>query len=92
MSAAFWVNDAGVGMPFIWLAGAGLILVLGAVWSCWGGRGGLWKIWCVALRAGGILALLYCLLDLQRMVPRATPGANILAIVADNSMGMQICD
>lgn len=92
MSAAFWVNNAGIGMPLIWLAGAGLILLLGAVWSCWGGRGGLWKVWCVLLRAGGIAALLFCLLDLQRMESRARPGANLLAVVADNSMGMQVCD
>ena len=44
------------------------------------------------LRLLGIGLLLLCLLDPQWLAPRAKPGANILAVLADNSQGMAIVD
>ncbi len=46
----------------------------------------------LALRALGIGLLLLCLLDPQWTTPRAKKGANLFAIVADNSQSLQITD
>jgi uncharacterized membrane protein len=46
----------------------------------------------LGLRVLGIGLLLLCLLDPQWLAPRAKSGANILAIIADNSQGMGITD
>ena len=47
---------------------------------------------CVFLKALGLIALAVCLLEPLWSGQRARPGANQFAIVADNSMGMQIHD
>ncbi|MEJ6601751.1 MAG: glutamine amidotransferase [Verrucomicrobiia bacterium] len=46
----------------------------------------------LSLRLLGIGLLLLCLLDPQWLAPRAKPGANILAVLTDNSQGMAIVD
>ncbi|HTO04326.1 MAG TPA: hypothetical protein VL069_11520, partial [Opitutus sp.] len=46
----------------------------------------------LALRTAGIGLLLLCLLDPQWTAPRAKRGANIIAVVADNSEGLRIAD
>ncbi len=46
----------------------------------------------LGLRLLGIALLLLCLLDPQWLAPRAKPGANILAVLADNSQGLAIVD
>jgi hypothetical protein len=50
------------------------------------------RIACFGLKALGIAALAACLLNPLWTSQRARPGANMLAIVADNSQGMQIKD
>mgnify|MGYP001589886631 CR=1 FL=1 len=47
---------------------------------------------CAFLKLLGLAALLACLLDPLWSSQRARPGANFLAIVADNSQGMSIKD
>lgn len=47
---------------------------------------------CAALKLTGLLVLAACLLDPLWSGQRARPGANMFAIVADNSQGMQIKD
>ncbi len=47
---------------------------------------------CLALKVLGVLALFGCLLEPLWSGQRARPGANYLAILADNSQGMQIKD
>jgi len=47
---------------------------------------------CAFLKLLGLAALLACLLDPLWSSQRAKPGANFLAIVADNSQGMSIKD
>jgi len=47
---------------------------------------------CAFLKLLGLAALLGCLLDPLWSTQRAKPGANFLAIVADNSQGMTIKD
>ncbi len=46
----------------------------------------------LALRTAGIGLLLLALLDPQWIAPRAKKGANIVAVLADNSQGLQIAD
>ena len=47
---------------------------------------------CLALKAGGIAALALCLLEPLWLGQRAKPGANMFAVVADNSQGLQVQD
>ena len=47
---------------------------------------------CAFLKLLGLAALLACLLDPLWATQRAKPGANFLALVADNSQGMNIKD
>ena len=53
--------------------------------------GGL-RLGCAALKLVGIAALLACLLEPMWSDQRVKPGANILAIVADNSLSMTLRD
>src|SRR5690606_3139989 len=46
----------------------------------------------LALRTAGIGLLLLCLLDPQWTAPRPRQGANLVAVIADNSRGLQIAD
>ncbi|MDB6150206.1 MAG: hypothetical protein JWQ44_1654 [Chthoniobacter sp.] len=48
------------------------------------------KILCAALKLVGFATLLACLLEPMWSDQRSKPGANLLAIVADNSLSMQL--
>jgi len=55
--------------------------------------GSPWVRWlCLALKVVGFTALAACLLEPLWSGQRARPGANLFAIVADNSQGLQIRD
>ena len=71
----------------------GVIGVLSFAWSYSGStaRPGTKPI-CAVLRLIGIVALILCLLEPQWSGERAKPGANLFAVVADNSQGMEIHD
>src|SRR5476651_1880870 len=47
---------------------------------------------CLLLKLLGLTALALCLLEPRWLSQRARPGANLFAIVADNSQGLQIRD
>ena len=47
---------------------------------------------CAALKLLGLAALAFCLLEPLWSGQRARPGANLFAIVADNSQGLQVHD
>jgi uncharacterized membrane protein len=47
---------------------------------------------CLALKALGLAALALCLLEPLWLGQRARPGANLFAVVADNSQGLQVRD
>jgi uncharacterized membrane protein len=47
---------------------------------------------CLALKITGIVALALCLLEPLWLGQRPRPGANLFAVVADNSAGLQIHD
>ncbi len=53
---------------------------------------GPWRWCCIGLKLLGLLALAACLLEPLWSGQRARPGANIFAILADNSQGMGIKD
>ena len=78
-----------------WLWPAVAALVLGASVVLWAYRTGptspvRWL--CTGLKVLGIATLALCLLDPQWSGQRAVPGANLFAVVADNSQGLQIKD
>jgi uncharacterized membrane protein len=50
------------------------------------------KLACAALKLLGLAALLACLLEPMWSGQRAKPGANLIAVVADNSQGLTIKD
>jgi predicted ferric reductase len=50
------------------------------------------RLLCLTLKVVGIAALLACLLEPFWTSQRARPGANLFAVMADNSQGLQIKD
>jgi hypothetical protein len=70
-----------------------VLLALGVlVWSYRAAPRG-WVRWaCLALKTLGLAALGFCLLEPLWSAQRAQPGANLFAVVADNSQGLQIRD
>src|SRR6266851_5516635 len=78
---------------WLWFAVAVTGLALAALlWSYLAApRGGVRWI-CVGLKMLGFAALALCLLEPLWSGQRARPGANLFAVVADNSQGLQIKD
>jgi len=70
------------------------LLLLPISYFAWKSEGRLVKgyIWGFILRALGIVLLLLCLLDPHWTGERPAKGANIVAVVADNSQGLQLID
>jgi len=71
------------------------IVALAAAWVWAGHRSGIErhvKIGCGLLKVAGISALALCLLEPLWGSERARPGANVFAVIADNSQGLQIKD
>lgn len=78
-----------------WLGPAlGLLAVIAAaaLWSYARGPRGAWRGVCAGLKLLGGAALAACLLEPLWSGQRARPGANLLAVVADNSQGLQVRD
>jgi uncharacterized membrane protein len=81
------------GLSWLWPAVISLGLALGAVlWSYGGAPAGARRWLCAGLKALGLAALAFCLLEPLWSSQRARPGANLFAIVADNSQGLLIKD
>lgn len=78
-----------------WLIPALAIAVVATTILAWSyrsrGRLGI-RVACLVLKWLGIAALAACLLEPLRTGQRARPGANLFAVVADNSQGLQIKD
>ena len=78
---------------WLWLAagavGASLLLLL---WSYRSTSATPLRWLCALLKLVGVVALALCLLEPLWSKQRARPGSNLLAIVADNSQGMQVKD
>jgi uncharacterized membrane protein len=81
------------GWHFLWPVAAALFLAAGIlVWSYRGAQGGLVRWLCPVLKLAGLTGLAICLLEPLWSGQRAKPGANLFAVIADNSQGLQIHD
>jgi uncharacterized membrane protein len=81
------------GLNWLWPVAAvvGFALAL-LIWNYRSAPSGLVRWLCPLLKALGIAALAFCLLDPLSSGQRARPGANLFAILADNSHSLQIKD
>jgi uncharacterized membrane protein len=78
---------------WLWLVGLTLLLAVALLaWSYRAAPAGPIRWTCLGLKILGLAALLTCLLEPLWSGQRARPGANLFAIVADNSQGLQIKD
>jgi uncharacterized membrane protein len=78
-----------------WLLPAAILFgvtLLAMFWSYRIAPPGITRWLCPLLKAMGIAALALCLLEPLWTRERAKPGANLFAVVADNSAGLQIAD
>src|SRR5437868_793788 len=81
------------GWSFIWLSSLVFALAISVlVWSYRTAPAGWPRVVCPLLKALGVAALAVCLLEPLWTGQRAKPGANLFAVVADNSQGFQIRD
>ena len=69
-----------------------VVATLVLVWSYRASAGLPLRWLCLTLKALGIIALGLCLLEPLWLGQRARPGANLFAVLADNSQGLQIHD
>lgn len=83
------------GLHWLWPAlacvGAGALILAWSYRASAGQPPGV-RWGCLALKAAGIAALALCLLEPLWLGQRARPGANLFAVLADNSQGLQIKD
>jgi uncharacterized membrane protein len=78
---------------WLWPAAAALALAaLALAWSYRAVGGGRWRWLCAGLKALGVAALAFCLLEPLWSGQRARPGANLFAVVVDNSQSLRISD
>jgi uncharacterized membrane protein len=76
-----------------WLvAGFGVVALFLLGRSYWTGARGPWRWLCLLLKALGLAALALCLLEPLGSGQRAKPGANVLALLADDSQSLQLKD
>jgi uncharacterized membrane protein len=78
-----------------WLPPAAVVLLAAVFILYWSYRAAPagWVRWvCLSLKLLGLAALAFCLLEPLWSGQRARPGANVFAILADNSQSMQIRD
>ena len=79
-----------------WLAPVGAALLVAAGFIAWSyARSSAsvpLKLTCAALKSLGVAALLACLLEPMWSRERAKPGANVFAVIADNSRSLTLQD
>lgn len=81
------------GWNWLWPAvGFVAVAALTLIWSYRNSAGHPLRWVCLTLKAIGIAALALCLLEPLWLGQRARPGANLFAVLADNSQGLQIHD
>jgi hypothetical protein len=74
--------------PAVACGGVGLLLIASSYLRTPASRS--LRLGCAALKVVGLAALLACLLEPMWTGERAKPGANLIAIVADNSLSMKL--
>ncbi len=79
-----------------WIAPAFITLAALAGAVIWSSRRNVAEPWvaivCGALKIAGVAALALCLLEPRWVSQRARPGANVFALIADNSQSLQVKD
>jgi len=75
--------------PTVAFVGVALLVL---AWSYRAAAGHPQRWVCLTLKAVGLLALAFCLLEPLWLGQRARPGVNLFAVVADNSQGLQVHD
>lgn len=81
------------GLNWLWITAGGIgVALLLLFWSYRAAPAGVVRWVCLGLKLLGLAALAFCLLEPLWSGQRARPGANLFAIVADNSQGLQIKD
>ncbi|MBI5690322.1 MAG: hypothetical protein HZC55_09485 [Verrucomicrobia bacterium] len=81
------------GLQWLWpIVGLGALAAVILVLSYRAAAGFRLRWVCLGLKALGIVALALCVLEPLWLGQRARPGANLFAVVADNSQGLQIRD
>src|SRR5580658_9798046 len=79
-----------------WLIPCLIALAALAVAMIWASRPSTAQRWvtvvCGSLKLAGVAVLAICLLEPLWVSQRARPGANVFAVIADNSQSMQIKD
>src|SRR5262252_3403936 len=78
-----------------WLAPVAGAVVVGLALLFWNYRAaprGPLRWLCAALKTLGLCAIAFCLLEPLWSGQRAKPGANLFAVVADNSQSLQVKD
>src|SRR5215471_17471997 len=81
------------GWQWLWLAIAAVsVTALLVLWSYRSGRRGAFIWLCAGLKVLGVAALAVCLLEPLWSGQRARPGANLFAVLVDNSRSLQIVD
>src|SRR5262245_51796370 len=80
----------------LWLAAGSLAIVAALLWRNYATRANgvpvSLRLTCALLKFFGFAALLLCFLEPLWSNQRPRPGANLVAVVADNSQGLQITD
>jgi uncharacterized membrane protein len=81
------------GSKYLWLLSLFLLATAGVLfWSYRGASSGFVRWFCPLFKLIGLIALAACILEPLWSGQRAKPGANLFAVVADNSQGLQIHD
>lgn len=81
------------GWNWLWpVVGFGVVALIALAWSYHASKGQPLRWACFALKLLGLAALAACLLEPLWLGQRARPGANLFAVMADNSQGLQIHD
>ncbi len=81
------------GWQWLWLAVAVVtVTALLVLWSYRAARRGAFAWFCAGLKVLGVAALAFCFLEPLWSGQRARPGANLFAVVVDNSRSLQITD
>ena len=79
-----------------WLVPVAIALVVAMAFVWWAYHkaptDGKTRFTCISLKIIGIVLLLLCLIDPMTTKERASPGANLLALVADTSEGLNLTD
>lgn len=80
------------GESWRWPVVLGLALMAALIFWSYRGRPVRRRWWCASLKVLGLTLLALCVLEPQWTSQRVRPGANLFAVLADNSRSLQVLD